>query len=160
MLKDSILDFSLTLVADCTTVKNSPCAGGPTVHHPPMCGQVEGFSYRVLNRNVNANDLNTNITVNVTFRSTLSSSMKPLYFMAFYGNAKPFDREIDVSVQASSICISGGLLLFPAVDNEKALESLKWKLQRSSTNGVLFHFTCDNTASASNGDAVVCGVAL
>ncbi|VDK81273.1 unnamed protein product [Onchocerca ochengi] len=82
---------------DCATVKNSPCIDNPVIHHPPMCGQVEGFNYRILNDHINSDNLNTNIIVNVTFRSTLIRR-KPLYFVAFYGDAKPFDREIDVEL--------------------------------------------------------------
>lgn len=85
-------------ISDCATVKNSPCNNNPLVHHhPPMCGQVEGFNYQILNDHINPDEMNTNITVNVTFRSTLLHR-KPLYFVAFYGDAKPFDREIDVSL--------------------------------------------------------------
>lgn len=62
-----------------------------------MCGQVEGFNYRILNDRINPNNINSNITVNVTFRSLLMKK-KPLYFVAFYGDAEPFDREIDVSL--------------------------------------------------------------
>ncbi|KAM3716444.1 putative tyrosine-protein kinase [Dirofilaria immitis] len=85
------------LKINCATVKNSACADNPIVHHPPMCGQVEGFNYRILNDHIDSDDLNSNITVNVTFRSMLIKK-KPLYFVAFYGDAVPFDREIDVEL--------------------------------------------------------------
>lgn len=62
-----------------------------------MCGQVEGFNYDVITKDIDVNDISTNITVNASFRSTLPSKKKPLYFVAFYGDARPFDREIDVS---------------------------------------------------------------
>uniref|UniRef100_A0AAF5PSU9 Receptor protein-tyrosine kinase n=1 Tax=Wuchereria bancrofti TaxID=6293 RepID=A0AAF5PSU9_WUCBA len=85
------------LKINCDTVRNSPCDDRPLIHHPPMCGQVEGFSYHILNDHINSDDINSNITVNVTFRSTLMNK-KPLYFVAFYGDAEPFDREIDVEL--------------------------------------------------------------
>ncbi|VBB25353.1 unnamed protein product [Acanthocheilonema viteae] len=85
------------LKINCATVQNSPCNDNPLVYHPPMCGQVEGFNYHILNDYINPDDMNSNITVNVTFRSMLMKK-KPLYFMAFYGDAKPFDREIDVEL--------------------------------------------------------------
>ncbi|EFO21933.2 kinase domain-containing protein [Loa loa] len=85
------------LKINCATVRNSPCNDSPLIHHPPMCGQVEGFSYQILNDYINPDDTNTNITVNVTFRSILMHK-KPLYFVAFYGDAEPFDREIDVEL--------------------------------------------------------------
>ncbi|MCP9257066.1 Protein tyrosine kinase [Dirofilaria immitis] len=53
------------LKINCATVKNSACADNPIVHHPPMCGQVEGFNYRILNDHIDSDDLNSNITVNV-----------------------------------------------------------------------------------------------
>ncbi|CAG9540504.1 unnamed protein product [Cercopithifilaria johnstoni] len=85
------------LKINCATVQNSPCNDNPLIHHPPMCGQVEGFNYQILNDHINPDDINSNITVNVTFRSTLMNK-KPLYFVAFYGDAEPFDREIDVEL--------------------------------------------------------------
>ncbi|VDN07934.1 unnamed protein product [Thelazia callipaeda] len=82
---------------DCSTVENSPCAYHTKLRSPPMCGQVEGFNYQIINDHIDPNDVNRNITVNVTFRSTLFNK-QPLYFVAFYGDAKPFDKEIDVEL--------------------------------------------------------------
>lgn len=81
---------------DCSTVTNSPCPEAPKRHPPPLCGQVEALTYDVLNLDIDADNPNTDISVNISFRSTLSPNKEPLYFVAFYGNAQPFERQIDV----------------------------------------------------------------
>ncbi|VDM44570.1 unnamed protein product [Toxocara canis] len=87
-----------TLRIDCSTVTNSSCSEAPKRHSPPLCGQIEAFSYEVLSKNIDASNPATNISINVTFRSTLSANKLPLYFVGFYGNARPFDRQIDVDL--------------------------------------------------------------
>lgn len=93
MVKVIYLNYSSTI--DCTTVLHSPC-DQPKRHQPPLCGQVEAFSYTVLNKNINADDPSTIITINITFRSIINNQKIPLYFIAFYGDAQNFEREADV----------------------------------------------------------------
>lgn len=84
------------MIAECGNVEGAPCSQNIKSNQPPLCGQFEQFRYQILNKNINARDSTTNITVNVTFRSTLAANKKPLYFVAFYGHAKEFAREIEV----------------------------------------------------------------
>uniref|UniRef100_F1KSW7 Tyrosine-protein kinase n=1 Tax=Ascaris suum TaxID=6253 RepID=F1KSW7_ASCSU len=91
-------DAMKTLKIDCSTVTNSPCPEAPKRHPPPLCGQVEALTYDVLNLDIDADNPNTDISVNISFRSTLSPNKEPLYFVAFYGNAQPFERQIDVDL--------------------------------------------------------------
>uniref|UniRef100_A0A0N5AZ72 Protein kinase domain-containing protein n=1 Tax=Syphacia muris TaxID=451379 RepID=A0A0N5AZ72_9BILA len=83
---------------DCSVVKDAPCEPHVKSNQPPLCGLFDHFGYRVLNKNINAKDPSTNVTVNVTFRSTLSPNKKPLYYVAFYGDAKNFPHVIETDL--------------------------------------------------------------
>uniref|UniRef100_A0A0M3I3X5 Fibronectin type-III domain-containing protein n=1 Tax=Ascaris lumbricoides TaxID=6252 RepID=A0A0M3I3X5_ASCLU len=78
-------DAMKTLKIDCSTVTNSPCPEAPKRHPPPLCGQVEALTYDVLNLDIDADNPNTDISVNISFRSTLSPNKEPLYFVDLLG---------------------------------------------------------------------------
>lgn len=94
-LPNPISSLMKTLKIECSIVKDAPCKHDTKGNQPPLCGQFEQFRYQILNKNINAKEPSTNITVNVTFQSTLALHKIPLYFVAFYGNAKKFAREIE-----------------------------------------------------------------
>ncbi|VDD97176.1 unnamed protein product [Enterobius vermicularis] len=97
-LQNPDLSSMRTLKIECGNVEGAPCSQNIKSNQPPLCGQFEQFRYQILNKNINARDSTTNITVNVTFRSTLAANKKPLYFVAFYGHAKEFAREIEADL--------------------------------------------------------------
>uniref|UniRef100_A0A0M3JGS4 CUB domain-containing protein n=1 Tax=Anisakis simplex TaxID=6269 RepID=A0A0M3JGS4_ANISI len=87
-----------TLRIECKAVINSPCPEPPKRHPPPLCGQIEAFNYNIISIVTDSNNSDEeNVTIGVTFRSTLDVNKQPLYFVAFYGNARQFERQIDVS---------------------------------------------------------------
>jgi hypothetical protein len=68
-------------------------------HPQPFCGVSSNFEARPLDEElIDWSDPNANVTVNVTFTPLLRKTQpKPLYYVAFYGEAQRFSDAKDVS---------------------------------------------------------------
>ena len=83
-------------------MQNSECYK-VEAYRGPVCGQIDKFTYDVLDKDkISWNNKASNISVNITYvpytRPT-NSDRKPLYYVALYGDALPYDSSEEVSQQ-------------------------------------------------------------
>lgn len=80
------------LEINCDTVSNSGCSKSNEVRHPqPKCGFASNFAYKLLDEeNIDWENPSANISINATFKSMLRDNQKPLYHVAFYGEASQY----------------------------------------------------------------------
>ncbi|CAD6186871.1 unnamed protein product [Caenorhabditis auriculariae] len=80
-------DALQTMTIKCDSVRNAPCTT-PVVYAHPACGQVDGLNYAILNENYDLDDVNQNLTLNVSFNPMQRANEGPtLYYVGIYGDA-------------------------------------------------------------------------
>ncbi|KAI1720651.1 protein tyrosine kinase domain-containing protein [Ditylenchus destructor] len=81
---------------DITCDKVTNCKKAESSTKPPICGQIQDFDFNVINEDqVDWNDRDSRLAVNVSFTPIIrrSQTKKPLYYVAFYGNAVNYTNE-------------------------------------------------------------------
>lgn len=80
------------LEINCDSVSNSGCSKSNDIRYrQPKCGFASNFAYKLLDENnIDWSNPNANISINATFKTMLRENQKPLYHVAFYGDASQF----------------------------------------------------------------------
>ncbi|KAK0407633.1 hypothetical protein QR680_003505 [Steinernema hermaphroditum] len=86
------------LAINCSTVKDNDCF--ITISYAgPLCGSAsKNFKYFALNDEIDGNDLNTNITANITFEPLGRIAKSSLYYVAIYGEAERYNDESTTAI--------------------------------------------------------------
>uniref|UniRef100_A0A1I7X0N9 Fibronectin type-III domain-containing protein n=1 Tax=Heterorhabditis bacteriophora TaxID=37862 RepID=A0A1I7X0N9_HETBA len=124
-----------TLTINCEIVENNPC---PKIssYEAPLCGQVNDVQYTLVDAHVASKS--GNLTLNVTFDPIVRDVETPtLYYLAFYGNALPYETKeqetflgvnITEIVGKTSNCLEFNLIGFCAKNttNSVIVTDLQW----------------------------------